>query len=114
MVVWAEIPYITEHMTEGRENTKMPGAFRQDWGYFSIKDKMGEISQNAESAELIADLMRTARASRGDVAVSAAPNPMMQKMLDHTTVEGLVKMAAGAITPEMVVELNQKLCKIRK
>lgn len=83
-------------------------------GYFSIKDKMGEISQNAEGAELIADLMRTARASRGDVASSAAPNPMMQKMLDNTTVEGLVKMAAGAITTEMVVELNQKLCKIKK
>lgn len=83
-------------------------------GYFSIKDKMGEISQNAEGAKLIAELMRTARASRGDVAASAAPNPMMQKMLDHTTVEGLVKMAAGAVTTEMVVELNQKLCRIKK
>lgn len=83
-------------------------------GYFSIKDKMGEIAKNAEGAELISDLMRTARASRGDVASSAAPNPMIQKMLDNTTVEGLVKMAAGAVTTEMVVELNQKLCKIRK
>lgn len=83
-------------------------------GYFSIKDKMGEISQNEEGAKLIADLMRTARASRGDVAASAAPNPMMQKMLDNTTVEGLVKMAAGAVTTEMVVELNQKLCRIKK
>lgn len=83
-------------------------------GYFSIKDKMGEISKNAEGAELIAGLMRTARASRGDVASSAAPSPMIQKMLEQTTVEGLVKMAAGAITPEMVVELNQKLCRIRK
>lgn len=83
-------------------------------GYFSIKDKMGEISKNAEGAALIADLMRTARASRGDVASSAAQNSMIQKMLDNTTVEGLVKMAAGAITPEMVVELNQKLCQIRK
>lgn len=83
-------------------------------GYFSIKDKMGEISQNKEGAKLIEELMRTARASRGDVAASAAPNPMMQKMLDNTTVEGLVKMAAGAVTTEMVVELNQKLCRIKK
>lgn len=83
-------------------------------GYFSIQDKMGEISKNEEGAKLIGELMRTARASRGDVAASAAPNPMMQKMLDNMTVEGLVKMAAGAITTEMVVELNQKLCRIKK
>lgn len=83
-------------------------------GYFSIRDKMGEISKNPEGARLIEELVSTARASRGDVAASAAPSPMMQKMLDNTTVEGLVKMAAGAITGEMVVELNQKLCRIRK
>lgn len=83
-------------------------------GYFSIRDKMGEIAQDPEGARLIADLMRTARASRGDVAASAAPNPMIQKMLDGMTVEGLVKMAAGAVTPEMVVQLNQQLCMIKK
>lgn len=83
-------------------------------GYFSIKDTMGDIKKSPAGAALIQRMMKTATESRGDVAKNVQPNAQMQKMMDRMSIEALIKQAAGAITAEMTVQLNQALCQIKK
>lgn len=83
-------------------------------GYYSVQDTLEEIRRTAEGSRLMDDLVAFARASRGEVTKSVKRTPEMERMLNRSTVIGLVKMAGGAITQEMVLELNQKLTKIKK
>lgn len=83
-------------------------------GYFSIQDTLEEIRNNEEGRKLIDDLIEYARAAKGGVTKAVKRTPQMQQMLYRSTVIGLIQMAGGAITQEMVRELNRKLTQIPK
>ena len=83
-------------------------------GYYSVQDRLEDICLVPEGKRLMDELVAIARASRGEVTKSVKRTPEMERMTYRNTVLGLVKLVAGAITTEMVVELNKKLTKIKK
>jgi beta-galactosidase len=111
-------------VSELNETYRLAGASVHNWfdepgmeymvGYFSIRDKLGDIKQTPEGKAIVEHMMSTMRASRGDVAEAAAGNAVIEKMLEQMTLEALIKQAGDAVKPEMVVQLNQALCQIKK
>lgn len=83
-------------------------------GYYSIKDSMESLKQNPQAAALLARIMAKASASYGDVAKNVKMPEAIQKQMDKMPLESLLKQAGQAITPEMVVGLNQALSQIKK
>ena len=83
-------------------------------GFFSIRDKLGDIKQSPAGKAIVDNMMSAMRATRGDVAEAAVGNAVIEKMLDQMSLEALIKQAGDAVKPEMVVQLNQALCQIRK
>ena len=83
-------------------------------GYYSIKDTMGDIKKSEQGAAVLQKIMSVAKEKRGDVAEGVKTNATMEKMMDALTVEMLIKQSGGALTEDMVVQLNQVLSKIKK
>ncbi|MFA9376378.1 MAG: glycoside hydrolase family 2 protein [Lachnotalea sp.] len=83
-------------------------------GYYSVQDRLEDICLVPEGKVLVDQLVEFARASRGEVTKSVKRTPEMERMTYRNTVLGLVKLVGGAITTEMVVDLNKKLIKIKK
>lgn len=83
-------------------------------GYFSIKDSAAAIKAVPEAAVLFGALMEKVAASYGDVAKNVQMPEEMQKKMDAIPIETSLKQAGKAVTPEMVVELNRELNKIKK
>lgn len=86
--------------------------FRPDC--YSIRDTLGTLMQNPESAAVVGRMMDAARASRGDVAQAAAGNANLEKMMAGMTLENMLKMAGPAVKPEQIAALNAALQQIRK
>ena len=79
-------------------------------GFYSIKDKFGELMQNPATAAIVGRIMAKATASRGDVAKEA-----LQQMMAVMSFEGLLKKAgANVVPPEMVKSINDALQQIPK
>lgn len=83
-------------------------------GYFSIMDSMEDICSVPAGAAMIGKMMETARAARGDVAQNVKMSESMQRMMNRMSVEKMIKQAGGSIPREMVIQLNQALCRIPK
>jgi beta-galactosidase len=83
-------------------------------GYFSIKDKIGDIKQSPEGKALIDIMMQQAVAAFGDVAKNVQGGAAMEQMMNNSTMESMAKMAGGAISPDMIVAINKQLNKIKK
>ncbi len=83
-------------------------------GFYSIKDTLGDIKKSPEGAALIGQMMAAATAKRGEVAQNVQMTPEMEEMMNRSTLESMFKQASGAITEEMMVQLNQALTKIKK
>ena len=83
-------------------------------GYFSIKDKIGEISATPEGAAVMKELHELSKKSRGDVAQEVPDSPMIQKMVDNMPVAELLKRIGSVVNPEFVAKLNKALNNIKK
>lgn len=81
---------------------------------YSIRDTMGALSSNPQTAAILGKMMERMTASRGDVAKEANANPNLQKMMAGLTLEALIKQAGDAVPEEMIRSLNAALQKIRK
>ena len=81
---------------------------------YSIKDTMGALSQNPQTAAILGRMMQSMAAKRGDVAKEANNNANLQKMMAGLSLESLIKQAGGSVPPEMIRSLNAALQKIRK
>ena len=81
---------------------------------YSIKDTMGALSQNPQTAAILGRMMQSMAAKRGDVAKEANNNANLQKMMAGFSLESLIKQAGGSVPPEMIRSLNAALQKIRK
>ncbi len=86
-----------------------------DSACYSIRDSMGALMQNPDTAKIVGALMAKATASRGDVAKSASGNANLQKMMAGMSLQSLIKQAGeNVVPPEAVKALNAALQKIRK
>jgi len=83
-------------------------------GYFSIKDKIGDIKMTPEGKALIDVVMQQAVATFGDVAKNVQGGAAMEQMMNNSTMESMTKMAGAAISSDMIVALNKQLNKIKK
>ena len=81
---------------------------------YSIKDTMGALSQNPQTAVILGRMMERMTASRGDVAKSANKNANLQKMMAGISLESLIKQTGDSVPAEMVRNLNNALQKIKK
>ena len=95
-----------------REDMKVPV------GYFSIKDKVADIKANEKAAMVLEKAMEIVAAKTlekyGDVAKNAKVPEEMQRQIEQMSLEAQLKMAGGAIEPEVIVELNRALNQIPK
>ena len=81
---------------------------------YSIKDTMGALSQNPQTAAILRRMMERMTASRGDVAKAANNNANLQKMMAGLSLESLIKQAGDSVPGEMIRSLNATLQKIKK
>ena len=81
---------------------------------YSIKDTMGALSQNPQTAAILGRMMERMVASRGDVAKGANNNANLQKMMAGLSLESLIKQAGDSVPQEMIRSLNAALQKIKK
>lgn len=81
-------------------------------GFYSIRDTLGTLKANPDTASLVNALMERASASRGDVAKSAHANENLQRMMARMPLQSLLKQAGGAIPEKTVRELNAALQRI--
>ena len=84
-------------------------------GYFSVKDKLGELMGNPGTAAIVGRIMAKASASRGDVARESSGNKVLQQMMAGMSFESLLKKAgANVISPEQIKTINDALQQIPK
>ena len=89
-------------------------ADKHDPTCFSIQDTMGTLMGHPQAGAIVGRMMRSARASRGDVAAATAGNANLERMMAGMTLQSLLKQAGPAIKPEQVQSLNTALQQIKK
>ncbi len=84
-------------------------------GYYSIKDKFGELMRNPATSAIVGRIMAKASASRGEVAEGTKDNKALQQMMAGLSFESLLKKAgANVVPPEAVKSINDALQQIKK
>lgn len=83
-------------------------------GYFSIYDTMGEVQANPAAAAVLAPIQEKAVAAYGDVAKNIQLPESMLKAMARMTVEAQLKQMGSLVTPEVLLEVNNKLNQIKK
>ena len=83
-------------------------------GHFSILDTMADIKKNPQAAALLAKIMAKSRESYGDVARGVTMPPSVQRLMEQSTLQSMLKQVGKAVTPAMVKQLNAALNKIPK
>lgn len=87
-------------------------------GYFSIRDKIADIKANPQAAVILgkamAEMQKKTMEKYGDVAKNAQIPEEMRRQMEQMSLEAQLKMAGGAIDPEVVAQLNKALNKIPK
>ncbi len=81
---------------------------------YSIKDTMGELSRNPQTAGILGRMMQSMAAKRGDVAKEANNNANLQKMMAGLSLESLIKQAGDSVPQEAIRSLNAALQKVKK
>ena len=81
---------------------------------YSIKDTMGALKANPQTAAILERLMDRMTASRGDVARAAHGNANLERMMAGLSLESLIKQAGDSVPGEMIRSLNAALQRIKK
>ncbi len=92
-------------------------ALKYPKGYYSIKDKIGTLMENSETAEIVKKALEPIIKNNATMAmaggVNGADNSVID-MLNMMSLNNLLKMAGSAVTFEAKQELNEALTKIKK
>jgi len=88
-------------------------------GYFSLNDKIGDIIANPEGEKLFGEIMKQFMGGNGEKkkVMGFELTPAMMKMVGGFTVLRAMNMAGSAninVTKEQLLNLNEKLNKIKK
>lgn len=81
---------------------------------YSIYDTVGEIEKCSGAYALVEEVLDGAAESRGEIAVSAAANPAMKKMINRQTLQNLIKLAGIEFTEAQFRRLNNELQQFEK
>ncbi|MEE1030652.1 MAG: beta-galactosidase, partial [Ruminococcus sp.] len=82
-------------------------------GYYSIKDKIGVLAANPETAAVLQGAMAQA-AGAGALSMSSEMGDDMKEFMNMMTLANMMKMAGDAFSADFKYELNEKLNKIAK
>ena len=89
-------------------------AFKYPKGYFSIKDKMGALMDNPETAKILGGLMQGFMSGNAMMASMGEMSPEMMQFMRNMRLSDGLKMAGDAVSMEMKLKLNQALNQIKK
>ncbi len=92
-------------------------AFKYPKGYYSIKDKVGVLMANPETAAILGAMMQKAGTITGSTGVGFDMSSMseeMQGFMNMMRLSDMLKMAGDAMPQEAKLALNEALTKIKK
>ena len=90
-------------------------AFKYPKGYFSIKDKMGVLMSNPQTAAILGGMMQQAMAGAGAGMVDmASMGEEMKKFMNMMRLSDMLKMVGDKVPMEAKIALNEALTKIKK
>ena len=100
------------------EMVALKKAFKYPKGYFSIKDKMGDLMANPEAAALMGQMMAAASGGSGaGSAMMSSMGQMSEEMMGFMKMMRLsdaLKMAGDAVSLKTKLEINMALNQIKK
>ncbi len=112
------LPQVDDAMSDGVENwfsTITPKAKELQFpeGYFSIRDKLGDIMQNEEAKAVLIQVFSVVM---GKEMVSSGKGmmKMVMKMMAKKPLEFLFAMAGDRITPTHILIINEALNQVKK
>ncbi len=83
-------------------------------GYFSIRDKIGDIMDNPEGKALLEEMLGRAMTAGGVADSMPKMDEGMMKMARSFTIERIARMIGDKLPAEALVSINQELNKIKK
>ena len=90
-------------------------AFKYPKGYYSIKDKIGVLMQNPETAAVLGNLMQNVAQSMGAGMMDLSQmGEEMMKFMNMMRLSDMLKMAGDKVPMEAKIALNEALTKIKK
>jgi beta-galactosidase len=90
-------------------------AFKYPKGYYSIKDKVGVLMQNPETAAILGNLMQNVAQSMGAGMMDLSQmGEEMMKFMNMMRLSDMLKMAGDKVPMEAKIALNEALTKIKK
>ena len=90
-------------------------AMKYPKGYYSIKDKVGVLMSNPETAAILGGFMQKAMAGMGaGVMDMSAMGAEMAEFMNMMRLSDMLKMAGDKVPAEVKIQLNEALTKIKK
>ena len=91
-------------------------AFKYPKGYYSIKDKVGVLMANPETAAILGEAMKVAMASAGSLMGEGMGqmSDAMKEFMAMMRLSDMLKMMGAGIPAEVKLQLNEALTKIKK
>ncbi len=82
-------------------------------GYFSIRDKLGDLMDNLEASPIAIELLQALSDQDGDPNTSKMLEQMMT-LVKGQTLETLIQRAGKIVPPDLIIKANQRLNQIKK
>ena len=91
-------------------------AFKYPKGYYSIKDKVGVLMANPETAAILGEAMKVAMAGAGSLMGEGMGqmSDAMKEFMAMMRLSDMLKMMGAGIPAEVKLQLNEALTKIKK
>ena len=90
-------------------------AFKYPKGYYSIKDKVGVLMSNPETAAILGATLAKVMGSAGSLMGSDMEmGDSMKEFMNMMRLSDMLKMYGGAVDAETKLALNQALTQIKK
>ena len=91
-------------------------AFKYPKGYFSIKDKMGDMMANPQASALLGQMMAAMENGTGGALLGSMSqlSEEMMNFLKMMRLSDALKMAGDAVSLQMKLQINQALNQIKK
>ena len=90
-------------------------AFKYPKGYYSIKDKVGVLLANPETAAILGDLFAKVMGGAGSMMGEGMEmGESMKEFMNMMRLSDMLKMMGAGIPAEVKLQLNEALTKIKK
>ena len=90
-------------------------AFKYPKGFYSIKDKVGVLMQNSETAKILGETLQKVMGGAGDLmGGNMEMGESMKEFMNMMRLSDMLKMMGAGIPAEVKLALNEALTKIKK